>query len=60
MDKSGIIVGTVVGSVSVFIIFLALFIISDENTTQMQEQINENTTQMQEQINENEIKIQNQ
>ena len=41
MDKSGIIVGTVVGSVSVFIIFLALFIISDENTTQMQDQINE-------------------
>jgi len=52
MDKSGIIVGTVVGSVSVFIIFLALFIISDENTTQMQEQINENEIKIQDQINE--------
>jgi S1-C subfamily serine protease len=52
MDKSGIIVGTVVGSVSVFIIFLALFIISDENTTQMQEQINQNEIKIQDQINE--------
>jgi S1-C subfamily serine protease len=52
VDKSGIIVGTVVGSVSVFIIFLALFIISDENTTQMQDQINENEIKIQDQINE--------
>jgi S1-C subfamily serine protease len=52
MDKSGIIVGTVVGSVSVFIIFLALFIISDENTTQIQNQINENEIKIQDQINE--------
>ncbi len=52
MDKSGIIVGTLVGSVSVFIIFLALFIISDENTTQMQDQINENEIKIQDQINE--------
>jgi S1-C subfamily serine protease len=52
MDKSGIIVGTVVGSVSVFIIFLALFMISDETTRQMQEQINENEIKIQDQINE--------
>jgi S1-C subfamily serine protease len=44
MDKSGIIIGAVVGSVSVFIIFFALFIISaesDEATMQIQDQINE-------------------
>jgi S1-C subfamily serine protease len=52
MDKSGIIVGTVVGSVSVFIIFLALFMISDETTRQMQEHINENEIKIQDQINE--------
>jgi len=52
MDKSGIIVGTIVGSVSVFIIFLALFIISDEATRQIQDQINENEIKIQDQINE--------
>jgi S1-C subfamily serine protease len=52
MDKSGIIVGAAVGSVSIFIIFLALFIISDETTSQMQEQINENEVKIQDQINE--------
>ena len=39
MDKSGIFVGITVGSVSVFIIFSALFIIpmgTDETTKQMQ------------------------
>ena len=44
MDKSGIFVGTTVGSISVFIIFSALFIIpteSDETTIQMQNQIDE-------------------
>jgi len=51
MDKSGIIVGTIVGSVSVFIIFLALFIISDEATRQIQDQINENEIKIQDQIN---------
>ena len=42
MDKSGIFVGITVGSVSVFIIFSALFIIpmgTDETTKQMQNQI---------------------
>lgn len=52
MDKSGIIVGAIVGSVSVFIIFLALFIISAES--------DEVTRQIQDQVNGNEIKIQNQ
>ena len=44
MDKSGIFVGATVGSISVFIIFSALFIIpteSDETTIQMQNQIDE-------------------
>ena len=44
MDKSGIFVGATVGSISVLIIFTALFIIpaeSDETTIQMQDQINE-------------------
>ena len=44
MDKSGIFVGATVGSISVFIIFTALFIIpsqSDETTIQMQSQIDE-------------------
>ena len=44
MDKSGIFVGTAVGSISVFIIFTVLFIIpsqSDETTIQMQSQIDE-------------------
>ena len=44
MDKSGIFVGATVGSISVFIIFTALFIIplqSDETTLQMQNQIDE-------------------
>ena len=42
MDKSGIFVGATVGSISVFIIFIVLFIIpveSDETTIQMQNQI---------------------
>ena len=55
MDKSGIFVGATVGSISVLIIFTALFIIpaeSDETTIQMQDQINENELQMQDQINE--------
>ena len=44
MDKSGIFVGATVGSITVFIIFSALFIIpteSDETTIQMQNQIDE-------------------
>ena len=44
MDKSGIFVGATVGSISVFIIFTALFMIpiqSDETTLQMQNQIDE-------------------
>ena len=44
MDKSGIFVGATVGSISVFIIFTALFIIpsqSDETAIQMQNQIDE-------------------
>jgi len=55
MDKSGIFVGATVGSISVLIIFTALFIIpaeSNETTIQMQDQINENELQMQDQINE--------
>jgi S1-C subfamily serine protease len=55
MDKSGVFVGATVGSISVLIIFTALFIIpaeSDETTIQMQDQINENELQMQDQINE--------
>jgi S1-C subfamily serine protease len=55
MDKSGIFVGATVGSISVLIIFTALFIIpaeSDETTIQMQDQINQNELQMQDQINE--------
>jgi len=54
MDKSGIFVGATVGSISVLIIFTALFIIpaeSDETTIQMQDQINKNELQMQDQIN---------
>ena len=44
MDKSGVFVGITVGSISVFIIFTALFIIpsqSDETAIQMQSQIDE-------------------
>ena len=44
MDKSGIFVGATVGSISVLIIFTALFILpteSDETTIQMQNQIDE-------------------
>jgi S1-C subfamily serine protease len=55
MDKSGIFVGATVGSISVLIIFTALFILPeepDETTIQMQDQINENEIQMQDQINE--------
>ena len=55
MDKSGIFVGATVGSISVLIIFTALFIIpaeSDETIMQMQDEINENKTQMQDEINE--------
>ncbi len=55
MDKSGIFVGVTVGSISVLIIFTALFIIPtepDETRIQMQDQINENEIQMQDQINE--------
>ena len=55
MDKSGVFVGATVGSISVLIIFTALFIIpaeSDETTIQMQDQINQNELQMQDQINE--------
>ena len=61
MDKSGIFVGATVGSISVLIIFTALFIIpvgSDKTTIQMQEEINENKIQMQEEINENKIQMQ--
>jgi len=55
MDKSGVFVGATVGSISVLIIFTALFIIpaeSDETRIQMQDQINQNELQMQDQINE--------
>ena len=55
MDKSGIFVGTTIGSISVFIILTVLFIIpagSDETTKQMQNQIDENELQMQNQIDE--------
>ena len=55
MDKSGIFVGVTVGSISVLIIFTALFIIpaeSDETTIRCKMQINENEIQMQDQINE--------
>jgi len=55
MDKSGIFVGATVGSISVLIIFTALFILpteSDETTIQMQNQIDQNELQMQNQIDE--------
>ncbi|MDC0605161.1 trypsin-like peptidase domain-containing protein [Nitrosopumilus sp.] len=55
MDKSGILLGTTIGSISVFIILTVLFIIpagSDETTIQMQRQIDENELQMQNQIDE--------
>ena len=55
MDKSGIFLGTTIGSISVFIILTVLFIIpagSDETTKQMQNQIDENELQMQNQIDE--------
>ena len=55
MDKSGIFVGAIVGSISVFIIFSIIFIIpenTDETTIQMQKQIDENELQVQNQINE--------
>ena len=61
MDKSGIFVGATVGSISVLIIFTALFIIpaeSDETIMQMQDEINENKIQMQDEINENKIQMQ--
>ena len=53
MDKSGILVGATVGSISVFIIFSIFFIIPDEPdemTIQMQNQIDENELQVQSQI----------
>ena len=53
MDKSGVFVGATVGSISVFIIFTALFILpveSDESTIQMQNQIDKNELQIQNQI----------
>ena len=53
MDKSGIFVGATVGSVSVFIIFVALFIVplgTDETSIEMQNQIDKNELQMQNQI----------
>ncbi|MBA4448176.1 MAG: trypsin-like peptidase domain-containing protein [Nitrosopumilaceae archaeon] len=55
MDKSGVFVGAIVGSISVFIIFSIIFIIpenTDETTIQMQKQIDENELQVQNQINE--------
>ncbi|MDA7495228.1 trypsin-like peptidase domain-containing protein [Nitrosopumilus sp.] len=61
MDKSGIFVGATVGSISVLIIFTALFIIpaeSDETIMQMQDEINENKIQIQDEINENKIQMQ--
>ena len=61
MDKSGIFVGATVGSISVLIIFTALFIIpaeSDETIMHMQDEINENKIQMQDEINENKIQMQ--
>ena len=63
MDKSGVFLGATVGSISVLIIFTALFMIpteSDETTIQMQNQIDENELQMQNQIDENELQMQNQ
>ena len=61
MDKSGIFVGVTVGSISVFIIFTALFILPTESDeTTMQNQIDENELQMQNQIDENELQMQNQ
>ena len=53
MDKSGVFVGATVGSISVFIIFTALFILpveSDETAIQMQNQIDKNELQIQNQI----------
>ena len=53
MDKSGVFVGAAVGSISVFIIFTALFILpveSDETAIQMQNQIDKNELQIQNQI----------
>ena len=55
MDKSGIVLGATVGSISVFIIFSIFFIITDEPdemTIQMQNQIDENELQVQNQIDE--------
>jgi S1-C subfamily serine protease len=55
MDKSGIFVGATVGSISVFIVLVLLFIIpagSDETAIQMQNQIDENELQIQNQIDE--------
>jgi len=55
MDKSGIFVGATVGSISVFIVLVLLFIIpagSDETTIQMQNQIDKNELQVQNQIDE--------
>ena len=55
MDKSGIFVGATVGSISVFIVLVLLFIIpagSDETVIQMQNQIDENELQIQNQIDE--------
>ena len=53
MDKSGVFVGATVGSISVFMIFTALFILpveSDETAIQMQNQIDKNELQIQNQI----------
>ena len=53
MDKSGVFVGATVGSISVFIIFTALFILpveSDETAIQIQNQIDKNELQIQNQI----------
>ena len=55
MDKSGIFVGATVGSISVFIVLVLLFIIpagSNETAIQMQNQIDENELQIQNQIDE--------
>ena len=55
MDKSGIVVGASIGSISIIIIFTILFIIPselDETTIEMQNQIKENELQIQLQIDE--------
>ena len=53
MDKSGILVGATVGSISAFIIFSILFIIpAESNEAAIQNQIDENELQVQNQIDE--------